>query len=166
MIAATTFRGKKVALFGLGGSGLATAEALQAGGAIVSAWDDNPASVAKASEKGIATADLAKADWSQFDAFVLSPGVPLTHPKPHWTVDIARAAKVEIIGDVELFARERKAQAPSAPFIAITGTNGKSTTTALIAHVLKAAGRYAIGRQHWHGGDDAGRACAGQILCC
>lgn len=141
MIAATTFRGKKVALFGLGGSGLATAEALQAGGAIVSAWDDNPASVAKASEKGIATADLAKADWSQFDAFVLSPGVPLTHPKPHWTVDIARAAKVEIIGDVELFARERKAQAPSAPFIAITGTNGKSTTTALIAHVLKAAGR-------------------------
>lgn len=141
MIAATTFKGKRVALFGLGGSGLATAEALQAGGALVSAWDDNPASVAKAIEKGIATADLAKADWSQFDAFVLSPGVPLTHPKPHWTVDLARAAKVEIIGDVELFVRERKAHAPSAPFIAITGTNGKSTTTALIAHVLKAAGR-------------------------
>ncbi len=141
MIAATTFKGKRVALFGLGGSGLATAEALHAGGALVSAWDDNPASVAKAIEKGIATADLAKADWSQFDAFVLSPGVPLTHPKPHWTVDLARAAKVEIIGDVELFVRERKTHAPSAPFIAITGTNGKSTTTALIAHVLKTAGR-------------------------
>ncbi len=141
MIAATTFKGKKVALFGLGGSGLATAEALKAGGADVCAWDDNPASVAKASEQGILTVDLAKANWSEFSAFVLSPGVPLTHPKPHWTVDFARAAKIEIIGDVELFVRERNARAPSAPFIAITGTNGKSTTTALIAHVLKSAGR-------------------------
>ncbi len=141
MIAATTFKGKRVALFGLGGSGLATAQALQAGGAEVCAWDDNPASVAKATEKGIATGDLGKADWSQFDAFVLAPGVPLTHPKPHWTVDLARAANVEIMGDIELFVRERNAHAPSAPFIAITGTNGKSTTTALIAHVLKSAGR-------------------------
>ena len=141
MIAATTFKGKSVALFGLGGSGLATAEALKAGGADVVAWDDNPASVAKAAERGIGTGDLAKADWSAFDAFVLSPGVPLTHPKPHWTVDLAHAAKVEIIGDVELFARERARHAPDAPFISITGTNGKSTTTALIAHVLKSAGR-------------------------
>jgi UDP-N-acetylmuramoylalanine--D-glutamate ligase len=72
---------------------------------------------------------------------VLSPGVPLTHPKPHWTVDLARAAGVEIVGDVELFVRERRAHAPIAPFIAITGTNGKSTTTALIAHILKSSGR-------------------------
>ena len=72
---------------------------------------------------------------------MLSPGVPLTHPKPHWTVDLARGAGVEIIGDIELFARERTARAPTAPFIAITGTNGKSTTTALIAHILKASGR-------------------------
>ncbi len=141
MIPATTFKGKRVALFGLGGSGLATAEALKAGGAHVVAWDDNPASVEKAKERGIGTGDLAKADWSGFDTFVLSPGVPLTHPKPHWTVDLAHAAKVEIIGDVELFARERASHAPDAPFIAITGTNGKSTTTALIAHVLKSAGR-------------------------
>ena len=72
---------------------------------------------------------------------MLSPGVPLTHPKPHWTVDLARAAGVEIIGDVELFVRERRAHAPDCPFIAITGTNGKSTTTALIAHILKSSGR-------------------------
>lgn len=141
MIDARSFDKKHVALFGLGGSGLATAEALKAGGAEVSAWDDNPESVAKANAKGIHTQNLAQADWKLFDAFVLSPGVPLTHPKPHWTVDLAQAANVEIIGDVELFVRERKVRAPSAPFIAITGTNGKSTTTALIAHVLKSADR-------------------------
>ena len=137
----TSFKGRKVALFGLGGSGLATAEALAAGGADVVAWDDNPDSVEKARGKGIGTADLRHADWTAFSAFVLSPGVPLTHPQPHWTVDLARAAGVEIIGDVELFCRERRALAPDCPFIAITGTNGKSTTTALIAHILKSAGR-------------------------
>jgi len=137
----SSFKGRKVALFGLGGSGLATAEALAAGGADVTAWDDNPDSVAKAAARGIGTADLRNVDWSGFGAFVLSPGVPLTHPKPHWTVDLAHAAGVEIIGDVELFVRERRALSPDCPFIAITGTNGKSTTTALIAHILKSAGR-------------------------
>lgn len=141
MIPVSTFKGKKIALFGLGGSGLATARALVVGGADVLAWDDNPDSVAKAAEEGIATGDLHGADWKSLSAFVLSPGVPLTHPKPHWTVDLARAAEVEIIGDVELFVRERRAHAPDSPFIAITGTNGKSTTTALIAHILKSGGR-------------------------
>ncbi len=141
MIPVTTFRGRKVALFGLGGSGLATAKALLAGGAEVVAWDDNPDSVAKAGAEGVVTQDLHDADWSVFAAFVLSPGVPLTHPKPHWTVGLARAAGVEVIGDVELFVRERRAHAPDCPFIAITGTNGKSTTTALIAHILSASGR-------------------------
>jgi UDP-N-acetylmuramoylalanine--D-glutamate ligase len=141
MIPVTTFNGKKVALFGLGGSGLATAQALVVGGAIVTAWDDNPDSVAKASASGIGTGDLHQANWADFSAFVLSPGVPLTHPKPHWTVDLAHAAGVEIIGDVELFVRERRAHAADCPFIAITGTNGKSTTTALIAHILQSSGR-------------------------
>lgn len=141
MIPVTTFQGKQVALFGLGGSGLATAQALVAGGAKVTAWDDNPDSVAKAIAEGVGTGDLRQADWSAFSAFVLSPGVPLTHPKPHWTVDLAHAAGVEIIGDVELFVRERRAHAPDCAFIAITGTNGKSTTTALIAHILKTSGR-------------------------
>jgi UDP-N-acetylmuramoylalanine--D-glutamate ligase len=141
MIPVTSLQGMNVALFGLGGSGLATAQALIAGGAHVTAWDDNPDSVAKASDAGIRVEDLRALDWSKQSAFVLSPGVPLTHPKPHWTVDLARAAGVEIIGDVELFVRERRAHAPDCPFIAITGTNGKSTTTALIAHILRTSGR-------------------------
>ena len=141
MIPVTTFKGKSVALFGLGGSGLATALALAAGGADVTAWDDNPASVENASAAGVKTGDLRALDWSALDALVLSPGVPLTHPKPHWSADLARAAGVEIVGDVQLFVRERRAHAPDCPFVAITGTNGKSTTTALIAHILKASGR-------------------------
>lgn len=141
MIPVTVFKDKQVALFGLGGSGLATAKALVAGGAQVTVFDDNPDSVAKAAAEGLHTADLHGIDWSAMSAFVLSPGVPLTHPKPHWSADLARAAGVEIIGDVELFVRERRAHAPDCPFIAITGTNGKSTTTALIAHILTASGR-------------------------
>jgi UDP-N-acetylmuramoylalanine--D-glutamate ligase len=141
MIPVTVFKGRKVALFGLGGSGLATAKALVAGGADVVAYDDNPDSTAKAAAEGITVADLRTVHWPSLAAFVLSPGVPLTHPKPHWTVELARAAGVEIIGDVELFVRERRAHSPDCPFIAITGTNGKSTTTALIAHVLRASGR-------------------------
>ncbi|AZO12211.1 MULTISPECIES: UDP-N-acetylmuramoyl-L-alanine--D-glutamate ligase [unclassified Mesorhizobium] len=141
MIPAASFSGKRVSLFGLGGSGIATAHSLIEGGAEILAWDDNPDSVAKAAAAGIATGDLRAADWSRFAAFVLSPGVPLTHPKPHWTVELARGAGVEVIGDIELFCRERIQLAPAAPFIAITGTNGKSTTTALTSHILKSAGR-------------------------
>ena len=141
MTPATAFAGKSVALFGLGGSGLATALALKAGGARVIACDDSAEAMAKAEGQGIGTGDLRAADWSQFAALVLSPGVPLTHPEPHWSVRLARAAGVEVIGDIELFCRERQRLAPEAPFVAITGTNGKSTTTALVAHILREAGR-------------------------
>jgi UDP-N-acetylmuramoylalanine--D-glutamate ligase len=141
MIAARSFHGKHLALFGLGGSGIATARALAQGGANVTAWDDNPESVERAKGEGIEVTDLRQVDWTGFASFVLSPGVPLTHPKPHWSVELARCAGVEIIGDIELFSRERMARSRDAPFIAITGTNGKSTTTALVAHILKHAGR-------------------------
>jgi UDP-N-acetylmuramoylalanine--D-glutamate ligase len=140
MTPVTTFAGKTLALFGLGGSGLATALALKEGGAHVVACDDNPAKMAEAQAKGIETGDLHTLDWSKVSALVLSPGVPLTHPEPHWSAKLAKEAGVEVIGDIELFCRERAKIAPNAPFIAITGTNGKSTTTALISHILREAG--------------------------
>jgi UDP-N-acetylmuramoylalanine--D-glutamate ligase len=141
MIPLTAFAGKKVAVFGLARSGLASANALRAGGADVVAFDDSAESVAAARGAGIPTADFRQIDWSELSALVLAPGVPLTHPAPHWPVVLAHAAGVEVIGDVELFCRERRRIAPQAPFVAITGTNGKSTTTALTAHLLDRAGR-------------------------
>jgi UDP-N-acetylmuramoylalanine--D-glutamate ligase len=140
MIPITSFAGKKVAVFGLGGSGLIAASALFAGGADVVGWDDSAARIANAASAGIPTADLRELDWSKIAALVLAPGVPLTHPAPHWSVGLARAMAVEVIGDIELFCRERRSHAPDAPFVAITGTNGKSTTTALIAHLVESAG--------------------------
>ncbi len=136
-----SFAGKRVAVVGLGGSGLATLAALQAGGASIAAWDDGVSARERAAQAGFAVEDLRQADWSVFAALVLAPGVPLTHPEPHWSVLRAQAANVPVIGDIELFQRERASLAPTAPFVAITGTNGKSTTTALIAHILKSAGR-------------------------
>ena len=140
MIPITTFAGKKVAVFGLGGSGLIGASALLAGGADVIGFDDSPDSVAKANAAGIPTADLRQADWGKIATLVLAPGVPLTHPEPHWVGARGQSAGVEVIGDIELFCRERAALAPGAPFVAITGTNGKSTTTALVAHLAASAG--------------------------
>ncbi len=140
MIPLTHVKDKNFALFGLGSSGIATAKALMLGGARVSAWDDSEASRLHAAEAGLHLADLNTADWKNFDSFILSPGVPLTHPKPHWSVEKARAADVEIIGDIELFCRERSKVAPKSRLVAITGTNGKSTTTALIAHILCESG--------------------------
>jgi UDP-N-acetylmuramoylalanine--D-glutamate ligase len=140
MIPVTTFAGRKVAVFGLGGSGLASCHALRAGGAEVIAGDDDAKKIAQAAQAGFATADLRDLDWSSVAALVLTPGVPLTHPAPHWSSKLAQAAGVEVIGDIELFCRERNHNAPKAPFVAITGTNGKSTTTALTAHLLASAG--------------------------
>lgn len=140
MIPVTSFSGKTVAVFGLGGSGLASCHALKAGGAEVIAADDNADNVAKAAQAGFTTADLRTVSWANFAALILTPGAPLTHPAPHWSVLKAREAGVEVIGDVELFCRERRRHAPNAPFVAITGTNGKSTTTALIAHLIDVAG--------------------------
>jgi UDP-N-acetylmuramoylalanine--D-glutamate ligase (EC 6.3.2.9) len=141
MIPITSMKGKRVAVFGLGGSGLVTAEALVAGGAEVIAWDDNEAARAAAEAREIQVTDWRGTEFGAYSALVLAPGVPLTHPEPHWSVKIAREAGVEIIGDICLFARERTFRAPTAPFVAITGTNGKSTTTALIHHILKSAGK-------------------------
>ena len=143
MITVKGFEGKRVAIFGLGRSGLSTARALKAGGAEPILWDDKLASVLAATREGFTVEDLHNADWSEFAALILSPGVPLTHPEPNWTVKLAKAAGVPIMGDIELFARTLACMpAHKRPkTVAITGTNGKSTTTALIGHILKAAGK-------------------------
>jgi UDP-N-acetylmuramoylalanine--D-glutamate ligase len=143
MIPVRGFEGKTVAVFGLARTGLAAARALLAGGAEVALWDDKAATREAAEAEGFTVTDLSVADWSRFAALMLSPGVPLTHPKPHWTVEKARQTGVEILGDIELFARTVNA-APEhkrPKVIAITGTNGKSTTTALIGHICAEAGR-------------------------
>lgn len=141
MISVATFAGRKVAVFGLGKSGLLSVEALTRGGAEVIAFDDEPKKVEEAKAAGIVTQDLRELDWTKVAALVLAPGVPLTHPAPHWAAVLANKANVEIIGDIELFCRERAKSAPECPLIAITGTNGKSTTTALATHLIKSAGR-------------------------
>jgi UDP-N-acetylmuramoylalanine--D-glutamate ligase len=143
MIPVRGFEGKTVAVFGLARTGLAAARALVAGGASVALWDEKPAAQELARKAGFELTDLSRADWSKFAALMLSPGVPLTHPKPHWTVTKAVEHGVEILGDMELFARTVNA-APEhkrPKVVAITGTNGKSTTTALIGHVCAQAGR-------------------------
>jgi UDP-N-acetylmuramoylalanine--D-glutamate ligase len=139
LIPVTSFAGKTVAVFGLGGSGLAVCHALKAGGAEVIACDDSIDKMVEATQAGFITADLRTVTWENFAALILTPGVPFTHPVPHWTVPAARETGVEVIGDIELFCRERALHAPDAPFVAITGTNGKSTTTALIAHLMREA---------------------------
>ncbi len=142
MIPVPGFEGRRVAVFGLGRSGLTAARALKAGGAEPVLWDDGISSRMQAEAEGFTVEDLTAADWSGFVALVLAPGVPLTHPVPHWTVEKAKEAGVEIVGDLELFARALDAMpADERPrVVAITGTNGKSTTTALTAWVLKEAG--------------------------
>ncbi len=143
MIPVRGFEDRTVAVFGLARTGLTAARALLAGGARVACWDDGAAGRAAAAAEGLPLVDLSAADWSAFAALLLSPGVPLTHPEPHWTVARARAAGVEIVGDVELFARA-VAAAPDwkrPKVAAITGTNGKSTTTALLGHVCAQAGK-------------------------
>lgn len=142
MIPITEYAGRDVAVYGLGRTGLAAARALKAGKAKVHAWDDNEASRARAEAEGIPVSDLNKRDWQNFAALVLSPGIPLTHPQPHRLVRLAQMTNVPVVGDMELFARAVQSlpERGRPKVIGITGTNGKSTTTALIGHILKECG--------------------------
>jgi UDP-N-acetylmuramoylalanine--D-glutamate ligase len=128
--------GRNYAVFGLARSGMATAKVLAANGARVWAWDDNTASHSKAAAAGIPLVDLYHCNWAEVSELVLSPGIPHTYPKPHPVAALAKQHDCPIIGDMELLARART----DARFTGITGTNGKSTTTSLIGHVLKRAG--------------------------
>ncbi|MGD0102808.1 MAG: UDP-N-acetylmuramoyl-L-alanine--D-glutamate ligase [Rhodopila sp.] len=133
----TLFEGKRYAVVGLGKNGLPAALALQAMGADVVAWDDNPA--ARAAAAGLDLRDPAEGTFD-FDALVLSPGIPHLLPKPHPVAQRATRAGVPILSDVELLFRAVRASGSRARFAGITGTNGKSTTTALLAHILERAG--------------------------
>ncbi len=143
MIEAGTYKGKTIAVFGLGRSGITAALSLQAGGAKVLAWDDNDGTRTKAMAQGVSVKDLRAADWKSIDNLVLSPGIPHELPQQHWSARLAKEAGVDIICDIEIFAREVMARAPERrpKVIAITGTNGKSTTTSLIGHIISECGR-------------------------
>ena len=135
MIEIQSRRDQTIALFGLGASGLATARALVASGAKVFAWDDNQGQRTAAQNDSIQVSDLYARDFNDLAALVLAPGISLTH-KPHAIVQKAQAADCPIIGDIELLIEA----CPTTKFIGITGTNGKSTTTTLIGHMLNTAG--------------------------
>lgn len=139
MISTLRYAGERVVVMGLGKSGLSAAESLRASGADVRVWDDQPAQLAKGAALGFAAFDNTNPDFSDIRALVWSPGVPHTHPKPHALAMRARAADVQLKCDVDLLLESQ----PDAAVIGITGTNGKSTTTALIAHLFAHAGRRA-----------------------
>jgi len=125
MITVSEYDGQCVGVFGLGKAGDAAVETLKAGGAKVWTGDDK-----------IPASNIRGWPWNEMKALVLSPGVPFTHPVPHEVVKLANKNRVPIIGDIELLYRA----CPDAGYIAITGTNGKSTTTTLIGHILKTCG--------------------------
>ncbi len=132
------FAGRRFAVVGLGRNGLPVARALLGMGAEVVAWDDQPAARAAAADAGIT---VAEPEMEGLEALVLSPGIPHHLPAPHPLAARAIAAGVAILSDAELLFRAVRAAGSAALFAGITGTNGKSTTTALLAHILERAGR-------------------------
>ncbi len=136
MIDLGILKGSSFVVLGLARSGLATGRALKAAGIDYSCWDDDDASRDAGVKAGLNVADPQGIDWSRITALVISPGIPSTFPKPHPVAAAARAAGRKIICDIELLARAQD----KAKYVAITGTNGKSTTTALIGHILRQAG--------------------------
>ncbi|MGP9790071.1 UDP-N-acetylmuramoyl-L-alanine--D-glutamate ligase [Roseinatronobacter sp. NSM] len=146
MIPIQGYNGARVAVLGLGRSGLATCAALQAGGATALAWDESPEARRNAEGQGIAVHDLTRIDWAEVAALIVSPGIPHLYPTPNRIIASAITQGVPVDNDIGLFFRSFATletmefdQPPKV--VAITGSNGKSTTTALLHHILEQAGR-------------------------
>ncbi|MGB3148778.1 MAG: UDP-N-acetylmuramoyl-L-alanine--D-glutamate ligase [Paracoccaceae bacterium] len=147
MIPVQGYRGKKVAVLGLGRSGLAVARALTAGGALPILWDDSPEARSNAEKQGLVMTDLGRdAAWADLALLVVSPGIPHLYPQPNRHIGRALELGVAVDNDIGLFFRswatadwDRMDETPK--LIAVTGSNGKSTTTALVHHIMKVAGR-------------------------
>ncbi len=142
MILLPHMKGKTVAVLGLGRTGLSAVRSLAASGARVLAWDDSEAARARLTrDTNLGATPPVEWQWPLMAALVLSPGIPFTHPEPHGLVREAQAANVPVISDMELFVQTLGEKgARTAPVIAVTGTNGKSTSSALIHHILRRAG--------------------------
>jgi UDP-N-acetylmuramoylalanine--D-glutamate ligase len=136
MLDLSRYATQRCGVMGLGRSGLAAAAALADAGARVTAWDDGVPARAKVTRPDVAVAPLLEQDLGHYRMIVWSPGIPHLHPRPHPVAEAARAAGCPLVSDVALLAEA----AGATPLVGITGTNGKSTTTALIGHLLAAAG--------------------------
>ena len=147
MIPVQGVSGKTIAVLGLGRSGLATVTALQAGGADVLVWDDSPTAADKANDADATLRDLTKQGaFEGVDALITSPGIPHLYPAPHPAIARAMAEGCPVDNDIGLFFRsfatgEWDNFETMPKVIAVTGSNGKSTTSALIHHILEEAGR-------------------------
>jgi UDP-N-acetylmuramoylalanine--D-glutamate ligase len=138
MIVPTHYKNQNVVVLGLGRSGRSVAHSLCQAGAHVFAWDDQEEARIAAEKEGIPLKDVETIEWKNIDHFLLSPGIPHQYPAPHPAVIQARAAHVHPISDLEVLWQSH----PQARYIGITGTNGKSTTTTLIGHILKQSGAF------------------------
>ncbi len=146
MIPVQGVQGQTIAVLGLGRTGLSAARALQAGGADVICWDDSAAGRAAADYEDLEIVDLAKIDWTGIASLIVSPGIPALYPAPHPVISAAMAAGVPVDNDIGLFFQsfatpEWDGMARAPRVVAATGSNGKSTTSALIHHVLQSTGR-------------------------
>ncbi|MEE2694552.1 MAG: UDP-N-acetylmuramoyl-L-alanine--D-glutamate ligase [Pseudomonadota bacterium] len=139
MIDVRKYSGRNVGVLGLGATGISAVESLTGSGAYVSAWDDSSQRCRLATGRGFSIVNFGQEGVGHLHFLLVSPGIPLVYPKPHPVIELARQEGVQIISDVELLQEA----CPTANYIGVTGTNGKSTVTALLAHLIRKGGKVA-----------------------